>query len=210
MASDIEDPAETQVLLERIRDGDREAFEQLFALHRDYLRQAVDFRMAPRLRVRVDPSDIVQETQLEAFRRLSDYIQREPMGFRLWLRKTAMEQLITAQRRHLGAARRAVGREAPLPDRSSELLAEQFVASGTTPSQKANQDELAQTMRDARGQLSEDDREILVLRNLEALSNQEAAEVLQLQPATASQRYGRALLRLGKVLSEAGLVECDA
>ncbi len=210
MASPMKDTEETQILLQRVRDGDREAFEPLFALHRAYLRQVVDFRMAPRLRVRVDPSDIVQETQLEAFRRLADYVKREPMGFRLWLRKTAMEQLLMAQRRHLGAARRAVGREAPLPDRSSELLAEQFVASGTTPSQKANQDELAQTMRDALGRLSEDDREILVLRNLESLSNQEAAEVLQVQPTTASQRYGRALLRLGKVLSEAGLVECDA
>lgn len=210
MAGPPKDTAETQGLLQRVRNGDREAFERLFALHRAYLRQVVDFRMAGRLRVRVDPSDIVQETQLEAFRRLEDYVQREPMGFRLWLRKTALEQLIVAQRRHLGAARRAVGREAPLPDRSSVLMAEQFLASGTTPSQKVSKGELARRMHEALGRLSEDDREILVLRNLEALSNQEAAEVLDVQPATASQRYGRALLRLGKVLTEAGLAGCDA
>jgi len=95
MAGPPKDTAETQGLLQRVRNGDREAFERLFALHRAYLRQVVDFRMAGRLRVRVDPSDIVQETQLEAFRRLEDYVQREPMGFRLWLRKTASRGRLT-------------------------------------------------------------------------------------------------------------------
>jgi hypothetical protein len=41
----------------------------------------------PRLRPRVDPSDVVQEAQLDAFRRLADYLQRRPVPFRLWLRK---------------------------------------------------------------------------------------------------------------------------
>jgi len=45
------------------------------------------------------------------------------------------------------------------------------------------------------------DREVLVLRHFEELSNNETAEVLGLQKAAASNRYARALKRLGGILS---------
>jgi DNA-directed RNA polymerase specialized sigma24 family protein len=47
------------------------------------------------------------------------------------------------------------------------------------------------------------------MRNLEALSNQEVAEVLQIEPVAASQRYGRALMRLRKLLLASGLLEAQ-
>ena len=207
MDDPMPDSAETQRLLEQVRAGDRRAFEQLFTRHRPFLRQVVELRLDPRLRARVDPSDVVQETQLEAFRRLGDYLQRRPMPFRLWLRKTACERLLMAQRHHVGAARRAVGREVPLPDASSLQLAQQLLAGASTPSQRLDRDEVAGRVRQALARLSETDREILLLRNLEMLSNQEAANVLRIDPAAASQRYGRALLRLRKLLVAAGLME---
>jgi RNA polymerase sigma-70 factor (ECF subfamily) len=207
MDEPLPDSAETQRLLEQVRAGDRLAFEQLFTRHRPFLRQVVELRLDPRLRARVDPSDVVQETQLEAFRRLGDYLERRPMPFRLWLRQTACERLLMAQRHHVGAARRAVGREVPLPDASSLQLAQQVLAAGSTPSQRLDRDEVAGRVRQALARLSETDREILLLRNLEMLSNQEAANVLQIDPAAASQRYGRALLRLRKLLIAGGLME---
>jgi RNA polymerase sigma-70 factor (ECF subfamily) len=210
MAEITPDSEETQGLLEQARAGDRDAFERLFARYRKYLHQLVELRLDPRLRARVDASDVVQETQLEAFRRLADYLDREPMPFRLWLRKTAQERLGMLQRQHLGAARRAVGREAPLPDVSSLQLAGRFLASGTTPSQQLSRQELVRQVQQAIAQLSEVDREILLMRNLEGLSNQEVAHVLQIEPATASQRYGRALLRLRNVLIAAGLMESQS
>jgi RNA polymerase sigma-70 factor (ECF subfamily) len=200
------DSAETQRLLEQVRAGDRLAFDQLFARHRPFLRQVVELRLDPRLRPRVDPSDVVQEAQLEVFRRLADYLERQPMPFRLWLRKTACERLLMAQRQHVGAARRAVGREVPLPDASSLQLAQQLLAGGSTPSQRLDRDEVADRVRQAVSRLSETDQEILLLRNLEKLSNHEAAHVLRIDPATASQRYGRALLRLRKLLIASGLM----
>ena len=48
--------------------------------------------------------------------------------------------------------------------------------------------------------LGEADREVLVLRHFEQLTNGEAAEVLQLQPSAASKRYIRALRRLKGIL----------
>jgi RNA polymerase sigma-70 factor (ECF subfamily) len=201
------DSAETQRLLRRIHGGDRQAFEKLFARHRPYLRQIVDLRLDPKVRARVDPSDVVQETHLEAFRRLPDYLERRPMPFRLWLRKTAYERLLMLQRHHLQAQRRAVDREVALPDRSSVQLFRQLLAPGSTPSQQLARAELARRVRQAVAQLAEIDREILLMRNLEGLSNHEVAQVLEIEPAAASQRYGRALLRLRKFLLAGGFSE---
>jgi RNA polymerase sigma-70 factor (ECF subfamily) len=106
-------------------------------------------------------------------------------------------------------ARRAVGREQPLPEQSSLVLAEQLLASGSTPSHQLSRDELVRRLRQAVVQLSEDDREILLLRNFEGLSNQEVGHLLAIDPAAASQRHGRAMLRLHKVLVATGLTESE-
>jgi RNA polymerase sigma-70 factor (ECF subfamily) len=203
------DSSETRRLLQLGRGGDAAAFEELFRRHRAFVRQVIDSRLDDRLRARVDPSDIVQETQMEAFRKLDDYLDREPMPFRLWLRHTAYERLLMAHRRHLGAKRRSVRNEFPLPENSSLSLAAPFLARGATPSQLVSRRELVARIRQVMQQLAEPDREILILRNLEQLSNQETAQVLAIAPATASQRYGRALLRLRQLLMENNLLESE-
>src|SRR5262245_42349710 len=61
--------AATQALLDRVRAGQPKAIDELFERHRPYLCRLVELRIDPRLRARVDASDVVQETQLEANRR---------------------------------------------------------------------------------------------------------------------------------------------
>lgn len=207
MAGVTPDTSETERLLKQAGGGDRGAVERLLDKHRSYLRDVVAMRIDPQTAKRVDPSDIVQETQLEALRRLPDYLARRPMPFRLWLIKTAHERLIVARRRHVEAGRRAVGREEPLPDRSSLLVAGHIFAAGPSPSQQLNQRELAERVRQAVAQLPAGDREILFLRTFEGLSNHEAALVLDLDPGTASKRHGRAILRLHQILKANGLTE---
>ncbi len=201
------DSGATEQLLKKAQAGDERAFEELFARHRDYLLQVVALRLDGRIRSRLDPSDVVQDAQLEAFRRFDDYLQRRPMAFRLWLRKTTCERLLMLQRYHRQAARRSVDREIGLPDASAFVLVQQLLAGGSTPSHRLEHSETARRVREVLAQLSEADREILLMRNLEGLSNQEAAEFLQIEPVAASQRYGRALLRLRKLLQASGLVE---
>ncbi len=195
------DSAETQRLLQQIRAGRREAYDQLFDRHRGLLREMIERRLDPKLAARLDPSDVVQEAHMEAFRRLPDYLDRRPMPFRLWLQKTALERLLNLRRDHVEAARRSVDRELVLPDRSSLELARRLVASGTSPSERLDKRELARRIQQALGRLSENDREILLLRYMENLSNQEVAYLLEIEPDTTSKRHGRALLRLQKVLS---------
>jgi RNA polymerase sigma-70 factor, ECF subfamily len=83
---------ETQELLLRIQGGDPQAFDELFARHRAEVHQAVARRLEPSLRSRMDPSDVVQEAQLDAVERLTDFIERRPMPFRPWILRTAIQR----------------------------------------------------------------------------------------------------------------------
>jgi RNA polymerase sigma-70 factor (ECF subfamily) len=202
-----EDTRRTDALLDQVRAGDRQALDRLLAEHRDYLRGVVSLRLNPQLQSRVDASDVVQEAQLEAVRRVEDYLARPALPFRLWLRQIACDRLIMAHRQHVAADKRAVSRESALPDESSVGLAEAALAGGPTPSQDLARHELAARVHQALAQLEDDDREVLLMRNFEGLSNQEVAQVLAIEPAAASKRYGRALLRLRAALLAAGVEE---
>ncbi len=87
----------------------------------------LEVRMEPRLRQRVDPSDIIQETLIVASRRIDDYLDRRPTTFRLWLRRKTLERLVDALRQHF-ALKRAVDRESPLNDASSLAIARHFMS----------------------------------------------------------------------------------
>jgi RNA polymerase sigma-70 factor (ECF subfamily) len=205
-----QDPEDVQRLLEQVGAGDRGALDRLLGRYRDYLRVMVGLRMDPHLQARVDPSDVVQEARLEAARRITDFLERRPMPFHLWLRQTAFENLLRLRRQHVEAECRTVQREVPLPDGSSALLARQLLGEGATPSEQLAEAELAARLRQAVAQLPEDDREVVLMRNFEGLTNQEVSQVLGLDPAAASKRYGRALLRLRKVLRALGVTESQS
>jgi RNA polymerase sigma-70 factor (ECF subfamily) len=201
------DSDETERLLEQAECGNARVFNDLFSRHREYLLLVVATRLDSRLRRRHDPEDVVQEAQLAAFKRFDDFLERRPMPFRLWLRMTAIEQMLTIKRRELDAEMRNADREVELPDNSAFVMVQQLFAAGSSPSNRLEQSESAQIIREALGKLSENDRDILIMRTLEGLSNQETAEVLQIEPVAASQRYGRALLRLHNLLQKNGLLE---
>ncbi len=201
------DSAETCALLEAIRGGDAQALERLLGRHRTELRAFIENHFDARLRARLDPSDVVQETQLEVVRRIDDFLAQGPMPFRLWLRKKAFERLLNLRRDHLTRIRRSVAREEALPDRSSLLLARPLLARGPSPSQQVQDRELADRVSRAVARLADNDREILLLRHAEDLPFEEIACLLDIEPAAARKRFGRALIRLQKVLRDEGLLE---
>lgn len=205
MTAELTDSAETQRHLMNISTGQREAFDELFNRHRDDLQRAVQLRLDSRLRTRFDASDIVQEAQLQAYRRLDDYLGRRPMPFGLWLRKTAQEQLANHRRAHLAAARRSVRREQPLPDESSMMPARPFLGRPDSPSRHLAVREYQRLVAEAVGELGDLDREILLMRNVEGLSQREIAQVLDLSHDAVRKRYGRALIKLQRLLVERGL-----
>ncbi len=198
------DPQRTQELLDAAgRDPD--AADALFAEHREALRRAVAVRLDPALARRVDASDVVQDVLIEAHRRLKDYLKNPTMPFGLWLRQLAKDRMIDAHRFHRQAQRRSMDREqpaqaAPWSDASSVQLLAALIDSEKTPGSMAVQHELERKLHDALHTLDETDREIILLRHQEQMSNQDAASELGLTDAAASMRYLRALRRLRATL----------
>jgi RNA polymerase sigma-70 factor (ECF subfamily) len=200
------DAQETQELLAAARSGKGEAVTELLTKHRDALRRAISARLDPALARRVDASDIVQDVLFEASRRLDQYLQDPRMPFHLWLRQLAQDHMIDAHRRHRKAQRRSLDREQPLRldgtgDQSSMDLAAQFVDPELTPSAAAIRQEMQRRFTATLALLNDEDREIIVLRHVEQLPNQDVAALLQLSEAAASMRYLRAVRRLRAMLA---------
>jgi RNA polymerase sigma-70 factor (ECF subfamily) len=194
-------------LLVRAARGERAAFDELFARHRDRLGRAVALRLDRRLAARVDASDVVQDVCLEAFRRLPTYLDRLDMPLDVWLLWLAREQVLMSHRRHLRADKRAVGREAaPLPADTSAVIVNSLAGAGPTPSGAVAAAELAERLRQALERLDDDERELILMRHFEQLGNKAAAQILGVTEAAASKRYVRALERLRGILLAMGAV----
>ncbi len=210
MAGIKPDSTATAKLLDRVAQGDNAAVELLLARSRPALRAFVRARLDAALGARVDPSDVVQDTQMELARRLPEFLRRRPMPFHVWVRRKAYERLINLRRDHLRAMRRSVAREARWPEKSSLLLARPFLARGPSPSEQVAAREFAARVADAVKELSVMDREILLMRHAEDLPYEEIGLLLSIEPAAARKRYGRALLRLRQVLIDHDVLESSA
>ena len=201
------DSARTVGLLDQIAAGEPQALHQLLTRFQPDLLAFVDCYLDPKLRARFSGSDVVQEAQLEVVRRMEDFLKRRPMPFHLWVRKTAYQRLLNLKRDHRRRARRSVDREEHIPPRSSLLLARPFIDPGPSPSARLDAREKAERIGQAVAELADKDREILLMRHVEDLPYEEIALLLDIEAAAARKRYGRALIRLQKVLSDHGLLE---
>ena len=90
----------------------------------------------------------------------------------------------------------------PMAEATSFALAEHLMGRLTSPTQALQKAETQMAVEEALNQLEPVDREVLVLRHFEHLSNQETAEVLGLKKSGASRRYIAALKRLKELLSD--------
>jgi RNA polymerase sigma-70 factor (ECF subfamily) len=201
------DTHETETLLGRARRGDCGALAELFERHRHRLEQMVRVRLDRRLQGRLDPGDVLQEAYLDVARRFKEYAAGPPMPFYLWLRLLAGQRLTDLHRQHLGAKMRDAGREVslhqgPVPSAPSESLAEMLLGRLTSPTRAAIRAETQARVQVVLSAMNPVDREVLVLRHFEMLSNEETAQVLGLKPSAASNRHIRSLKRLREILAE--------
>ena len=188
-------------LLDAARAGDEGALAVLVERHRGRLERMVRLRMDRRLQGRVDPADVVQEAYLAARGKFAQYGADPRLPFFLWLRLEVGQKLVDVHRFHLGAQMRDAGQEVslhrgPLPQVTSLSLAEHLLGKLTTASQAAMRVELKLRVQEALNSMDPQDREVLILRHFEELSNAETAEVLGIKPSAAVNRYVRALKRL--------------
>ena len=198
------DAPSTDDLLGAARAGDQSAFAALFERCRARLERVVRLRMDRRLQGRVDPADVVQETYLAARGKFPHHFDASGLPPFLWLRLEVGQKLVDLHRFHLGARMRAAGQEislhrGALPQVTSVSLAEQLLGRLTTASHAAMRAELKIRVQEALNAMDPQDREVLVLRHFEELSNSEAAQVLGIKASAACNRYVRALKRLKDV-----------
>jgi len=204
VTSEHDSPA-TNELLARAADGDRRSLGVLLERDRDRLRRMVALRMDRRLSGRVDPSDVIQEAQIEAVERLGEFLRNPTMPFFLWLRLITGQRLMGVHRRHLGAKMRSAEREVSLyrgalPEATSAALAAQLLGHATAPSQAAVRAEVKVRLQEALNAMDPLDLEVLSLRHFEQLSTAEAARELGISDEATRKRHVRALKRLKEVL----------
>ena len=195
-----------EALLERLRAKDEHALAELFSHYRAQLDRMVSLRLDHRLGGRVSASDVLQESYLDAAKRVEHYLARPEMPFFLWLRLITNQCLVDVHRRHLHAQRRDAGLEQSLyqgqiATASSVCMAACLIEDVPSPSQAALDEERSSALQRALESLDPIDREVLALRHFEELSNNEVAQILGLQKHAASKRYVRALARLKTALT---------
>jgi RNA polymerase sigma-70 factor (ECF subfamily) len=173
---------QTDEMLEQARAGQAGAVDRLLTKFREPLRRVINLRLDPVLARRVDASDIVQDVLIEATQRLREYLKLPTMPFQMWLRHLAQDRIIDTHRRHRLAQRRSVDKEHPIAkpawasDESSVGLVAQLIDTERTPASVAIQQELTRRLSEAVDQLNDDDREIILMRHTEQLSNQDVAD----------------------------------
>jgi RNA polymerase sigma-70 factor (ECF subfamily) len=171
--------------------------------YRNYLLLLARVRLDPRLRGKLDASDVVQQTLLEAHRDREAF--RGPDAARgAWLRQILARNLANVAR-DFGRERRDVGRERPLEadlDASASRLEGWLVADQSSPSQKAEKHERAVAVADALARLPEGQREAVILRHWHGWSLAEIAGRLDCTTAAVTGLLHRGLKNLRKQLQE--------
>ena len=160
----------------------------------------------PVLARRLSPEDVVQETFAAALMR-EDFFKREPeVPLYFKLRTILFQTMVDLERRHLAAQKRDAYKDVDVPGRDPEdtsagdLDWDMFAGTMTAPNSFLARKDRHALLRQAIGELSENDRQIIILRHFDDMDNAECARALGIEPKAASIRYVRALERLQKKL----------
>lgn len=192
-------------LIRNARGGDATALGRLLERYCNYVRLLARAQLGAAVRSRLDASDLVQETLLEAQRDFSRFAGGTERELVAWLRTILVRNLVDQVRRQRAQRRNPDRQESleALLERSGQAAHEALTAAVASPSAQASRREQAVILADALQRLSADYREVIVLRNLEGLSFDEIAERLDRSAGAARMLWMRALEKLQRLL-EAG------
>ncbi|VTR96689.1 rna polymerase sigma-e factor : RNA polymerase sigma-E type, Rhodopirellula baltica OS=Rhodopirellula sp. SWK7 GN=RRSWK_02250 PE=4 SV=1: Sigma70_r2: Sigma70_r4_2 [Gemmata massiliana] len=171
---------------------------------RAYLRLLARLHLAPQLRGKLDPSDVVQQALLQAYQALDQFRGRSPAECAAWLRQILARNLAQAVR-DFGRDKRDVARERALGasvDASSERLEAWLAADQSSPSARAVRGEQVLRLADALERLPEAQREALVLQHWHGLSLAEIGTHLGRSPDAVAGLIKRGLKQLRHLLRE--------
>jgi RNA polymerase sigma-70 factor, ECF subfamily len=193
-----------ELLLEQARAGDEAALGRLLELYRNYLRLVARTLIGQALRVRLDASDLVQETFLKAAREFSQFLGSTEPELTAWLRQILVRTLANQAKHHRRQGRdyqRQESLEAML-DRSSAAVQQALATPTETPSTHAVRREQAVLLADALEKLPAHYREVFILRNLEHIPFDQIAARMGRSPGGTRVLWKRAMDRLSQLLKE--------
>lgn len=203
------DPA--QLLLDA-RQSKEEHLGDLLELYRNYLNLMARTQIDLNLQAQVNPSDLVQETFLEAYRDFGQFHGATEREFLAWLRRILVHNLGNLIEKQVHAKKRDVRRQVPLDHRiaamehSAANVEATLVSPWSSPSAQAHRRERAALLADQLARLPTNYREAIVLRNLEGLTFEEVARRMQRTSAATRVLWLRAIEKLRKLLKEEGLI----
>jgi RNA polymerase sigma-70 factor (ECF subfamily) len=195
-------------LLAEARGGDVRQLGHLLELYRNYLTILATSQLDARLRRRVSASDIVQEAMLGAYRDFRQFCGRTERELLAWLRQILINCLHHAYEKHIRAARRDLRREVSLEqtgvalDRSAVRLGDVLASDASSPSAATSRRERAVEVANKLARLRPDDRDVIVLRNLQGLSFEEVAERMDRKPGAVRMLWLRAIDRFRQTFEE--------
>jgi RNA polymerase sigma-70 factor (ECF subfamily) len=195
----MNEPSLSDRSIEALLAGAPEARGALLDRHRSWLALLTRLQLDGRLQAKFDPSDVVQQTLLEAHRDLPRFRGRTAAELAAWLRGILAHVLAHEVRKYGGTQRRDLGREVSLEAAlaaSSSRLGAALTAPGPSPSGLAGQHEMELLLADALARLPDDYREVILLRNIEGLSHEEVAERMDRGVGAVRMLWVRALARL--------------
>lgn len=188
-------------LLERARAGDAVAREELFAKCRNYVNLVARAQVESWMRTKVDASDLVQQTLLEAYRGFQKFNGKSEGEWLAWLRQILTHNAQDFIRR-LRTEKRGGAAEIPLQvGDDSEGFFHDPAASEATPSELVYQREQEIALADAIARLSPDHQEVIILRNLQRLPFEDVAERMGRSRPAAQMLWTRAIQRLEQLMS---------
>ena len=171
--------------------------------YRSWLALLARLQVDARFRAKFDPSDIVQQTLLEAVRGWPKFRGATDAELTAWLRQILAHVLQHEMRRY-GVPRRDLGRELSLEAviaESSRRLGDALAAPGSSPSEHAGRKELELRLADALSRLPADYAEVILLRNVESLPHEEVARRMGRGTGAVRMLWVRALARLREELT---------
>lgn len=202
------DSIDVVALITQARSGKSASLGILLELYRNYLSLLATTQIDRRLRPRVSPSDIVQETMLKAHRAFASFRGLSEPELIVWLRTILVNNMATIVEQHLIAAKRDVRREVSLEklgaalEHSTIQLRGLLPANVETPSVSAQKREEEVILADQMAKLPEDYREVLVLRNLKGIAFREIASTMKRSEAASRMLWLRAIEKLRDVYQE--------
>jgi RNA polymerase sigma-70 factor, ECF subfamily len=171
---------------------------------RSYLVLLARLKLDRKLRGKLDASDVVQQTLLEAHQGLESFRGDDVPAQAAWLRQILARNLANAVR-DLTRAKRDVRKERSLQadlDTSASRLEGWLAAEQSSPSQKMERHERALQLAEALAQLPEAQRDAVVLRHFQSLSLAEIAAQLDCTTAAVTGLLQRGLKNLRKSMAE--------